>query len=114
MISLGEALVALVKDMAGLLVDDIVAVEIAPIEVELAREHGLRAVRVADIAAVEVRPRRHDDGLCGNEALYYPPLVDLQHSHPGYTLVHEFQGEGLSSTWRSPGKSSAFVGSFAR
>jgi hypothetical protein len=109
-----DALVALVRDMAGLLVDEIVAVETAPIEVELAQGHGLRAIRVGDIAAVEVRPRRHDDGLCGNEALYYPPLVELEHSHTGYTLVHEFQGTGLSSTWRSPGKSSAFVGSFVR
>ena len=109
-----DALVSLVRSMAGELVDEIVSVESAPISIELDETHGLTAVRAGDVAAVEVRPRRHEDGLCGNEDQFYPPLVDLRHAHPAYTLRHEFQGTGLSSTWKSPGKSSAFIGTFTR
>lgn len=76
--------------------------------------HGLRAVRVGEIAAIEVRERRHEDGLCGNEDVFYPPLVDLEHAHSAFTLQNEYLGHQLSSTWRSPGKSSAYVGTFAR
>ena len=109
-----DALVSLVRSMAGALVAEIVSVESAPISIEFDETHGLSAVRAGDVAAVEVRPRRHEDGLCGNEDQFYPPLVDLRHAHPAYTLRHEFQGTGLSSTWKSPGKSSAFVGTFTR
>ena len=109
-----DALISLVRSMAGQLVDEIVSVHSAPIVVELDETHGLRAVRAGDLASVEVRPLRHEDGLCGNEDQFYPPLVDLVHAHPAYTLQHEFRGTGLNSTWKSPGKSSAFVGTFAR
>jgi len=108
-----EALVAFVQSMAGSLVDEIVAVEVAEFAVEDGA-HGLRSVRVADIASIEVRALHHDDGLCGNEDQFYPPLVELEHAHAAYTLQNEYQGSALSATWRSPGKSSAFVGTFVR
>ncbi len=109
-----DALVSLVRSMAGPLVDEIVSIESVPIAIELDEANGLTAVRAGDVAALVVRPRRHDDGLCGNEDQFYPPLIDLHHAHPAYTLQHEFQGSGLSSTWKSPGKSSAFIGTFTR
>ena len=31
---------------------------------------------------------------------------------PAYALEHEFDGKGLGTTWSSPDKRSAFVGSF--
>jgi hypothetical protein len=107
-----QALLGLARSMAGPLLDDVVAVEPAPIEIAAAA--GLHSVRVGDLAALEVRERRHDDGLCGNEDLYYPPLVELQHAHPTYTLVHEWQGAGLEGTWKSPEKSSSYTGTFLR
>ncbi len=109
-----QALLGLVRSMAGSLVDDIVAVDRAPIWLAETETHGLRAVRVGEIAAIEVRERRHEDGLCGNEEAFYPPLVDLEHFHTAFTVRNEYLGDQLSSTWRSPGKSSAFVGTFVR
>jgi hypothetical protein len=31
---------------------------------------------------------------------------------PAYALTHSFHGQGLGTTWSSPEKRSAFVGSF--
>ena len=107
-----EALLGLARSMAGPLLADVVAIEAAPIEV--ATVGGLRSVRAGDLAALEVRERRHDDGLCGNEDTYYPPLVALEHAHPTYTLIHEWSGAGLEGTWKSPEKSSSFAGTFVR
>jgi hypothetical protein len=107
-----DALLGLARSMAEPLLADVVAVEAAPIEIALGA--GRRSVRVGDLAALEVRERRHDDGLCGNEAALYPPLIELEHAHPAYTLVNEWRGPGLLGTWKSPEKSSAYTGTFAR
>jgi hypothetical protein len=105
-----DALVGLAQSMAGPLLADVVGVEAATIEVREA--FGLRAVHAGDLARVEVRERRHEDGLCGNEGVFYPPLIGLEHAHPTYTLVHEWNGAGLEGTWKSPEKSSSFTGTF--
>ena len=107
-----DALVGLAQSMAPSLLADVVGIESAPIEV--AAGAGLRSVRAGDLAAVEVRERRHADGLCGNEGVFYPPLIALDHAHPTYTLVHEWRGAGLEGTWKSPEKSSSFTGTFVR
>ena len=107
-----DALLGLARSMAGPLLADVVAVESAPIEI--ASGSGLRSMRAGDLAALEVRERRHEDGLCGNEDVFYPPLVPLQHAHPTYTLVHEWRGAGLEGTWKSPEKSSSYTGTFVR
>jgi hypothetical protein len=107
-----DALVGLAQSMAGPLLADVVRVESSPIEVSAAA--GRRAVHAGSLASVEVRERRHADGLCGNEGVFYPPLIALEHAHPTYTLVHEWNGAGLEGTWKSPEKSSSFTGTFVR
>jgi hypothetical protein len=107
-----DALVGLAQSMAGPLLADVVRVESAPIEVSAAE--GRLSVHAGDLASVEVRERRHQDGLCGNEGVFYPPLIALEHAHPAYTLIHEWNGAGLEGTWKSPEKSSSFTGTFVR
>jgi hypothetical protein len=107
-----DALVGLARSMAPSLLADVVSIESAPIDVGAAA--GRRSVRAGDLAAVEIRERRHADGLCGNEGVFYPPLIALEHAHPTYTLVHQWQGAGLEGTWKSPEKSSSFTGTFVR
>jgi hypothetical protein len=107
-----DALVGLAQSMAGPLLADVVGIESAPID--SSAMDGRRAIRAGDLAAVEVRERRHRDGLCGNEGVFYPPLIALEHAHPTYTLVHEWNGAGLDGTWKSPEKSSSFIGTFVR
>lgn len=108
------ALVDLARAMAGPLLAEVVAVEPVPIATTILEGGGLRTVRAGDEVVVEVRDRRHADGLCGNEAAFYPPLVPLHDAHATYTLEHRFSGPGLNGTWRSPGKSSSWVGTFSR
>ncbi|HVR29192.1 MAG TPA: DUF1326 domain-containing protein [Thermoanaerobaculia bacterium] len=107
-----EALLGFARSMAGPLLADVVRIEAAPIEI--AEASGRRRVQAGDLAALEVRERRHQDGLCGNEDVYYPPLIELEHAHPTYTLVHEWRGTGLEGTWKSPEKSSSYAGTFVR
>jgi hypothetical protein len=37
----------------------------------------------------------------------------LDHAMPAYTIANTFTGKGLNTTWSSPYKLSAFVGTFA-
>ena len=110
----GEALVRMARSLAGAILDDVVAVTSVPIDVVHRKGHGMKAVRAGDVAHLEVRDRRHADGLCGNEDVYYAPLAELEEAHVTYTLRHEFSGGGLDGTWKSPEKTSSWVGSFAR
>ena len=107
-----EALEGLAREMAGPLLDQVVRVESAPIQVEVGG-HGQAYLRAGQIAEVKTRGLHSGDHLCGNEIVYYPPLAAVE-AMPAYTEIHNFSGEGLNSGWRSPFKRSAFVGHFRR
>lgn len=103
------------KSMAGDLLQDVVRVDYQPIAFHL-KGHGIHgaAVRLTagEEAAIETRALGEEDKICHHEQIWYPPLVKLSHAMPAYTVVHDFQGGGLGSTWKSPYKRSAFVGTF--
>ena len=111
-----QALEAFVKSMAGPLVDNVVRMEYAPISLETgAGEHDARAKLTAGkFARIETRAICHGDHLCGNEFVYYPPLTEISHAMPAFTIEEAFSGQGLDSVWRRADKRSAFVGTFAR
>lgn len=122
------ALVGFAREMAGNLLSDVVAVESAPIELSVPApamemgEHahqamdasGAASLKAGDVVELRTRGLRHDDHLCGNEEVYYDPLTPTVAAVPAVTLVHAFRGPELGVTWSSPGKRSAFVGTFAR
>jgi hypothetical protein len=91
-----------------------VAVNTAPIEftVDHGELHGAAKLVAGNFAQIETRSLCHGDHLCGNESVYYPPLVALTHSMPAFTLDSSFSGPGLGEVWRNVDKRSAFVGSF--
>jgi hypothetical protein len=109
-----EALVGFAHSMAGDLLQDIVRVERTRIEMKIGKNHGYASLKAGEIAALETRAIHGADHLCGNEKIYYPPLTKVARAVPGFTVVHEFRGEGLDSTWSLPGKRSAFIGAFSR
>lgn len=119
-----DALVGFAREMAGDLLANVVAVESARIEMVLfegvhAHHHahhgsGGAALKAGELIELRTRGLNHDDHLCGNEEVYYPPLTEVDGAVPAVTLVHAFQGEGLGMTWSSPGRRSAFVASFSR
>jgi len=108
------ALAAFAESMTGNLLDHIVRVESAPIQmtVEHGNLHGTARLVAGKFAQIETRSLCQGDHLCGNESVYYPPLVTLSHSMPAFTLASSFSGQGLGEVWKNVDKRSAFVGSF--
>lgn len=116
-----DALVGFAREMAGDLLANVVSVESAPIQMALAGgEHahhggaGAAALKAGELIELRTRGLNHDDHLCGNEEVFYPPLTEVDGAVPAVTLEHAFRGKGLGMTWSSPGKRSAFVASFSR
>ena len=101
--------------MAGKLLSHVVRVEAAPIHLALAQgeQHGTARLVAGNLARIETRSLCHGDDICGNEFVYYPPLVHLAHAMPAFTVEDSFQGKGLNVVWNHMGKRSAFVGSFS-
>jgi hypothetical protein len=110
------ALQAFAEAMAGKLLSHVVRVDLAPIQLIFAQgeEHGTARLVAGNLARIETRSLCHGDDICGNEFVYYPPLVQLAHAMPAFTLEDSFQGKGLDVVWNHMGKRSAFVGSFSR
>jgi len=109
-----KALAAFAASMAGNLLDHIVVVKTAPIEmtVEHGEMHGAAQVVAGNFAQIKTRSLCQGDIICGNESVYYPPLVALAHSMPAFTLDSTYSGPGLGEVWKNVDKRSAFVGSF--
>jgi hypothetical protein len=109
------ALQAFAAAMAGKLLSHVVRVDSAPIQFAFAQgeNHGTARLVAGNLARIETRSLCHGDDICGNEFVYYPPLVQLAHAMPAFTLEDSFQGKGLDVVWNHMGKRSAFVGTFA-
>ncbi|MDQ6676359.1 MAG: DUF1326 domain-containing protein [Acidobacteriota bacterium] len=110
------ALQAFAKHMGGLLLSDVVRVEYTPVTLDFANNdlHSMAAtLKAGDLAKIETRALNEGDQICHNEAVWYSPLTSLNHAMPAYALANDFKGKGLGTTWSSPFKRSAFVGSFS-
>jgi hypothetical protein len=101
--------------MAGKLLSHVVRVDTALIQFAFAQgeHHGAARLVAGNLARIETRGLCQGDDKCGNEFVYYPPLIHLAHSMPAFTLEDSFQGQGLDVVWNHIGKRSAFVGTFA-
>ena len=111
-----EALEAFAKAMAGRLVQHVVRVDAAPIDLEVTPgHHNARAKLTAGtLARIETRSLCAGDHLCGNEFVYYPPLTQVAHAMPAFAIEEAFTGKGLNAVWWRADKRSAFIGTFAR
>jgi Protein of unknown function (DUF1326) len=109
-----HALEGFVRSQAGKLVSDVVRVEAAPIQlsVGLGDDHGSVSLKAGNLVRIQTRSLCEGDHICGNEELYYPPLVQTAHAMPAFTLEEAFQGEGLGTVWKHADARSAFVGTF--
>jgi hypothetical protein len=109
------ALQSFAKKMGGDLLQDVVQVDYAPIQFEMANNdlHSMQVKLTAgSLAQIQTRAMNAKDHTCGNESTWYPPLTKLEHSMPVVAVAHTFKGSGLGTTWSSPDKRSSFVGSF--
>jgi len=110
-----KALEDFARTMAGRLLSNVVRTEAATIELHVGQgnEHGSAKLLAGKLAQIRTRSLCEGDHLCGNEEVYYPPLVKLAHAMPAYTLEEGFNGSGLGVVWSREDKRSAFVGTFA-
>jgi len=109
------ALKSFAHRMGGDLLDDVTKVVYAPISFRLKDGNLHTATATLDaggLAQIETRALRATDNICHNERTFYPPLTPLDHAMPAFTVANRYAGDGLGTRWSSPGKRSAFVGSF--
>lgn len=109
------ALTAFAHRMGGDLLQDVVKVEVQPISLTFDGNnmHSAKATLTAgNLASIQTRAINEGDHLCSNEITWYGPLNRTDHAMPAYALAHSYKGTGLNTTWSSPEKRSAFVGSF--
>ncbi|MDA2926713.1 DUF1326 domain-containing protein [Acidobacteria bacterium AH-259-G07] len=109
-----RALAGFAQSMAGDLLENVVSVQAAEIDMALDRSSNSVSLRAGDVITIKTRALTPKDLMCGNEEVYYPPLTEVSEAVPAFSLQHEFRGKGLDSTWSSPGRRSAFIGTFSR
>ena len=109
------ALKSFAQRMGGDLLQDVVNVKYQPVELKFEGEnlHAAKATLTAgSLARIQTRAINEGDHLCSNEITWYGPLTKLDHAMPAYALAHSYSGDSLNTTWSSPEKRSAFVGTF--
>ena len=109
-----QALEAMVRSEAGKLVGHVVRVEAAPIQLAVGQDsqHGSVSLEAGNLVRVRTRSLCSGDHICGNEEIYYPPLVKTADAMPAFTIEEAFHGKGLGMVWTRADTRSAYVGSF--
>jgi hypothetical protein len=107
------ALEGFAKRMGGKLLAHVVRVDVAPIKFEEGAMHGSVTLTAGNLARIRTRSLCAGDHICGNEEVYYPPLTEVAHAMPAFTLEEAFSGKGLGQVWSRADTRSAFVGSFS-
>jgi hypothetical protein len=110
------ALEEFARAVGGKLLEHVVRIDVASIHMAVGRgsEHGRIELVAGKLARVSTRSLCAGDHLCGNEVVYYPPLTQVAHAMPAYTLEDSFGGQGLGVVWDRMGARSAFIGTFAQ
>lgn len=110
-----QALAQLARSMGGDLLDNVVAVESAEVKLEMDRASQAVSLQAGDFANLNTRALVKKDLMCGGtEEVALLPLASIADAAPAFTIRHEFRGKGLDSTWSSPRRRSAFIGTFAQ
>ncbi|HVC94908.1 MAG TPA: DUF1326 domain-containing protein [Pirellulales bacterium] len=107
------ALTAFVKRHAAHVAGDVVRVASLPIEMKFDHidlECSLEAGKEARLVTRRLVAR---DRCCTNEEIFYPPLAEVEHSEPAFTIDGGYSGRGLGQTWSNPKTRSSFLATFA-
>lgn len=109
-----EALIKLAKQQAGSLVNKVVQVEAAKVNLDVFQcKDGACALLNAGTARIETRCLdNHHDKVCGNESAFYPPLSKNVKATAALAVEHSFKGKAFNETWSDSERRGAYVGSF--
>ena len=109
-----EALIRLAKKQGGELLQNVVAVQSAPVELTICecKENGC-AKLTAGPAKIETRCiNAIHDKTCGNEWALYPPLAkDLKGARAAVAVEHAFTGKAFNETWKDSERRGAYLAS---
>jgi hypothetical protein len=108
-----EALAAFVKRHAARVAGDVVRVASLPIEIKFDHSEMECSLEAGNEARLVTRRLVARDRCCTNEEIFYPPLTEVEHSTPAFTIDGGFTGRGLGQTWSNPKTRSSFLASFA-
>ena len=109
------ALKSFAQRMSKDLLSDVVKIEYRPVNLTIENNNVHTAVaklEAGGLAAIQTRAIKTTDQVCSHEDVWYPPLTEVDHAMPAYTLAHHYNGKDLGTTWSSPEKRSAFVANF--
>lgn len=109
-----RALVQMVsRTMAGIGVK-IVAENSAPILLAIDHLSGRAELTCGKEISLRTRRIQRGDCVCSNEVAFYPPLVEVDNERAVYTERLEASARALKISWRTVGRRSSYVASFAR
>jgi len=108
-----KALIRLAQKQGGKLVDKILRVENAKVDLDVpnCKEGGCASLK-AGKAHIETRCLDHHDKVCGNESAFYPPLIKDVKATPALAIKHGYSGKEFNQTWKEADRRGAYVGSF--
>ncbi len=109
-----QALIEFAKTQTGGLLDHIIDVKSAKVELQACECTGNACFRMkAGDARIETKCLdAHYDKVCGNESAFYPPLANNVEARPAMTVEHSFTGTAFNETWRDTIRRGAYVGKF--
>jgi hypothetical protein len=109
------ALVNFAQAQGGALLENVIAVQAAPIRLAIDESrHGFASLEAGNLARITTRAIMDTDDICHNEEVYYAPLAShLTHAMPAVASLASFTGNHLGVTWTESNRRSAFVGTFA-
>jgi hypothetical protein len=109
-----SALVAFARQQGGDLLENVAAVQAAPIALRMCDCKGKSCAELdAGVARIKTRCLDSDhDKVCGNESAFHPPLAKGVQVVPAAAEEHAFRGTGLGHTWSDNERRGAYVGSF--
>jgi hypothetical protein len=108
-----EALLRFVRAQAAAATEDVAAIQIAPIQMQLDVLDVTGKLQVGDFVTLSTRKARPGDCICSNETAFYPPLVRLEGCVPGVTIDGEVTARTLGTHWSIPDTRTAYLGTFS-
>jgi hypothetical protein len=108
------ALISLAQKQGGELLQNVVAVQSAQVQLNVCDCDGKACYEVvAGKAVIKTRClNTTHDKVCGNESAYYPPLAKNVQVIPAAAEEQGYTGPGLHETWQQHDNRGAYVGTF--
>ena len=109
-----DALVKFVRQQAGDLVGEVLAVRAESIVLDACecKERGCYELRAGSAHVVTRCLDAKHDKVCGNESAYYEPLTKGVKVDPAMATEHSYRGRDVGATWSDANRRGAYVGTF--